>query len=203
MNDSTKTIIKILGVAAGAYLLYEFLQKSGMWAQWFGSAAVNSFTDPAKLLAYCAANPTGSATYVDSSGKPSTAPCAQWLAANAQAPAPTTTTTTTTTTPPAHPASVAPAAGSTLIARLQALAFANPALGQDKATVDQWNWILTHEWPNTVGIDSETPAGHNAIGAAEYVGYYLALGLNDPTLATAGGGAGMSGYADDPYAWVQ
>jgi len=35
----SKNIIKILAVAAGAYLLYDWLQKNGYWAQWFGTSS--------------------------------------------------------------------------------------------------------------------------------------------------------------------
>ena len=38
-DDSSKTIIKMLVVAGGAYALYWYLQSSGLWAQWFGGAA--------------------------------------------------------------------------------------------------------------------------------------------------------------------
>ena len=42
MNDDTsKTMIKFLVVAGGAYALYWYLQSSGLWAQWFGGAVAS------------------------------------------------------------------------------------------------------------------------------------------------------------------
>jgi hypothetical protein len=196
VDDSTKTIIKVLGVAAGAWLLYQWLNSSGLWGQWFGG---NSFSTSAELLSYCQANPSGSATY---NGQ--TATCAQWMAAAGQsstaAPA---TTTTTATAPAATTASIAPAAGSTFVPRLQAAAIANPSLGSDSANVSQWNFLLAQMWPSAPQIGVTTPAGNNAISASAYVGFYLAQGYPDPTMpgGTSSGVSGIAAYQEDPYAW--
>lgn len=210
MNDDMKSLIKILGVAAGAYLLYQWLNSSGLWAQWFGGG--NSFSNAQQLLAYCQANPSGSATFVNpQTGQSQTATCAAWMQANGAAPTSTAGATTTTTNPPpqtsAATASVQPAAASTMVPRLEAAAVANPVLGGNSANVSQWNFLLGQIWPSAPQISVTTPAGNNSIDAATYVGYYLGQGFPDPSLTatqtTGGGGAGMQGvaYQDDPYSW--
>lgn len=207
MNDNTSSIVKIVGLGVGAYLLYQYLQSSGVWAQWFGG---NSFSNPQQLLAYCEANPNGSATYTGGA-TPATATCAEWIAANGGSAAPsagtagaTTSTTASSTTSSTPSASVQPAAGSTFISRLQAAAAANPALGSDSANVSQWNFLVDQIWPSAPQISVSTPAGNNNINAATYVGYYLGQGFPDPS--SAAGNAGVSGfghgaYSDDPYSW--
>ena len=94
------TIIIVLGLGAAAYLVYQYLQSSGLWAQWFGGAAGNTFSTPASLLSYCQANPNGTAIYQAAGGSPTSATCAQWLAANTAAtPAPAGAAPTPTGTP--------------------------------------------------------------------------------------------------------
>jgi hypothetical protein len=80
----SKQLIKYAMIAVGAYILYNWLQSSGMWASWFGGtvAASNSFTDPTLLMNYCQANPAGTAIFTNSAGVASSATCAQWIAAN-------------------------------------------------------------------------------------------------------------------------
>lgn len=97
MNDKTKTIITVLGIGAAAYLIYQWLQSSGLWAQWFGGALANTFSNPQQLLAYCQANPTGTATYQAAGGSPISAPCSSWLSANATTTPPPTTPSTAAT----------------------------------------------------------------------------------------------------------
>ena len=38
-TDSEKTILKVVGIAGGALLVYWYLKQSGYWDQWFGSSA--------------------------------------------------------------------------------------------------------------------------------------------------------------------
>jgi hypothetical protein len=197
VDDDSLTIVKYAAIGVGLYMLYEWLQSSGMWAQLFGGS---SFSTPATLLTYCQANPTGSATYTGGA-TPTTATCAAWVAANASTSttaAPSTTSTPTTTTAPPAEASIVPAAGSTLVSRLQAAAFASAALGADSANVSQWNYLLQQIWPSAPIILNSTPAGTASIPAATYVGYYLAQGFADPSLAAAG----VSGYDENPYRWA-
>jgi hypothetical protein len=81
-NPGASGVIIALGVAAAGYLVYQWLQSSGLWAQWFGGAtAGNTFSTPATLLGYCQANPNGTAIYQAVGGAPTSAPCSQWLAA--------------------------------------------------------------------------------------------------------------------------
>lgn len=84
----SKQLIKYAMIAVGAYILYNWLQSSGMWASWFGGtvAASNSFTDPTLLMNYCQANPAGTAIFTNASGVASSATCAQWIAANSSVP---------------------------------------------------------------------------------------------------------------------
>lgn len=144
------TGIKILIAVAVGFLGYEYAKKSGLWAQWFGG---NSFTTSTQLLAYCQANPSGSATYVDSTGKASSATCAQWMQANPQAAARASASSGASTpsggTTPVSSTTAAPSSltstGMTqaqVLAALIAAAQANPILGSDLANVDQWNFFL-------------------------------------------------------------
>ena len=209
MDDTTKTIIKFAAVGVGAYILYNWLQTSGLWAQWFGG---NSFTTPQALLTYCQANPNGTAIYVGQNGVPTSAPCSQWVAANtasgavqpaaaAAAPpaaaAPAASTTTTAAAAPAPAPTGTPAAGSTLTQQLTAAAAKNVLMASGQGTVSDWNYLLTQLFPNAPQITNATPAGDANIGVSQYVTYYLGL-FPDPTL---GGGAGVSGY-EEPYQWM-
>lgn len=38
MDDSTKTIVKVLALAGAGLALYWYLKQSGLWGQWFGPA---------------------------------------------------------------------------------------------------------------------------------------------------------------------
>jgi hypothetical protein len=98
-NPGANGIIIALGVAAAGYLVYQWLQSSGLWAQWFGGTAAsgNTFSTPATLMSYCQANPGGTATYQVAGGSPTTATCSAWLAA--QTPAATTPAASTSTPP--------------------------------------------------------------------------------------------------------
>lgn len=205
MDDSMKTVLKFAAVGVGAYLLYNWLQSSGLWAQFFGG---NSFTNPQQLLTYCQANPTGTAIYVGANGVPTSAPCSQWVAANtasgavpasqpAAAPA-----SAATSAPPATssaPATTAPASNSTLVAQLTAKAAGNVLMPGAQGTVSDWNYLLTQLFPNAPQIVNSTPAGNGNIGAAQYVAYYLALFPDPSTTATSS--AGVSGY-EEPYRWA-
>ena len=67
-------LIKILVIGGGIWVLYTYLKSSGLLPAALGGS---TFSDPAALLAYCKANPTGSATYqVTSASTPVTSTCA-------------------------------------------------------------------------------------------------------------------------------
>jgi hypothetical protein len=106
-NPGASGIIIALGVAAAGYLVYQWLQSSGLWAQWFGGATSgNTFSTPATLLAYCQANPNGTAIYQAVGGAPTSAPCSQWIAAQAAPSASAVPVAGATTTPVSVPAPV-------------------------------------------------------------------------------------------------
>lgn len=151
MDDNAKNVIRLAAVAVGAYIAYQWLESSGMWAQWFGASS-NVFTDPNALLAYCQKNSAGQATY-SVSGKQTTATCAQWLAANQAASSSSGTAAPSSGSPSPTPAPPAPAIDQTLVAQLRAAAMANPILGTDKATVDQWNYLLNELNPVAIVTD--------------------------------------------------
>lgn len=165
MNKETKLITMVVIGAAGVAVVYWYLQKSGLWAQWFGGAASNSFTDPNQLLAYCQTNPGGQATYLDAAGKSYTYPCYRWIAENSGP---------VMNLPDSSP--VDPA----LLKALQQAAIANPALGSDRGNVDQFNLLLQ-------GIDPSAPIADLGVPSTEVMDsqQYLMLRIQ----------AGLSGLA--------
>jgi hypothetical protein len=156
MNDETKQLIKYAAMIAAGYFVYEWLQSSGLWAQWFGgtapaAAASNSFSNPSALLTYCQANPNGTAIYVDpTTGVTSTASCAQWIASNSSSP----TSVVTAATPNTAPASSLP------LNYQQAIAAIKTAAGSDSQTIDEWGYF----WQNGT-IFSGGPAGFGVSGS--------------------------------------
>jgi len=67
MNDQTKTILKLLVVAAGGFAIWWYLNQPGaggapsLWQQWFGGVAVPAtgvVTSPASTTASAAATPS-------------------------------------------------------------------------------------------------------------------------------------------------
>lgn len=50
MDDSTKSIVKVVILAGAALGLYYWLQQSGLWAQWFGGTALPANPNPNPLL---------------------------------------------------------------------------------------------------------------------------------------------------------
>lgn len=200
MEDSTKQIIKGVAILAAGYFVYDWLQSSGLWAQWFGGASVaapNSFSNSTALLTYCQANPTGTAVFVDpTTGASSTATCAQWMSSNPQ-----------TTPLPAASTSAPPSA----IAAMQA------ANGSDSATLDDWSYY----WQNLPTF-SGAPSGFGVNGSISATLFNQILGLNGGNrtaevsaeqfvswLNTASGMSGLmlgagddQGFYPDPNAWV-
>lgn len=164
MNDETKQLIKWAAIAAAGYFVYEYLQSSGLWAQWFGGAlpatgVSNSFSSSAALLTYCQANPTGTAIYVDpTTGVSSTASCAQWIGSNSSSPIP-----------------AAPASPATGLATgyQQAIAAMKTAAGNDSQTIDQWGYY----WQNTPTF-SGAPMGFGVSGSISAEQSQLIQGFN-------------------------
>ena len=177
--------IKIVLIAVAGYLGYQYLQSSGLWAQWFGSGS--SFTTAPALLAYCQANPTGTASFNGQS-----APCAAWLqAASQQSPAAPATSQTAVVTPAPN------ATPLTVTQLLNAVAASGyPSNANTTYTVDQWNYFVTTQISPTAVVTDLTSVGNISaaqLTAAEYISLRQKAGLS--------GFRGSLGYAN-PYAWV-
>jgi hypothetical protein len=124
-------------IAVAAYFVYDWLVSNG----YLGStvaAASNAFTDPASLMNYCQANPTGSASY-----NGSLATCASWIAANSPA-------------SPA-PAPVAPTSSNPYQQAIQAM---QAAAGNDSQNLDGWSYY----WQNAPTFAS-APSGFGVSGS--------------------------------------
>ena len=72
MGDSTKMIVKLVVVGGAAYFLYYWLNKNGLWQQWFGST-------PAPATTTTTATAPGATT---TTGTPPTPPPAPALASS-------------------------------------------------------------------------------------------------------------------------
>ena len=197
--DGDNSILKFALIGGAAYLGYVYLKNSGLWAQWFGG---NSFTDAPSLLAYCQANPTGTASYGGQS-----AACSAWLQAAGQTPAGTTSTTATpaATLSPVQTPAVTPAQHVTPLTVTQLLNAANQngyaASANTTFTNDQWNWFVKFSPyaidPNAVVDEDLTPYGYKT-GAELTAQQYISLRQQ----------AGVSGIRSraigfaNPYGWV-
>jgi hypothetical protein len=200
MDEQTKQWIKYGAVLAAGYFVYQWLQNSGLWAQWFGgSTASNSFNTSTALLTYCQANPNGTAIYVDpTTGASSTATCAQWLASNSESPM----------------AQLSPASG--LAANyLQAISLMQQAAGNDAQTIQSWanlwqNGTMFDGAPMGFGVSGSVPAAlvsqlgainggssNSLVSAEQFVAWIAQTPAQVSALmptTTGGGGPGMQGY---------
>jgi len=182
-------IIKVALIAVGGYLLYEWLNSSGLLAQ-FGIG--NSFTTSASLLQYCQANPTGSATY-----NGYTLPCSQWLTAATPAPAPVTANPISTTPVTSAPSPAPMSSAVSSFSAAQLLAAAGTSNPNQTYTVDQWNFLLQKMSPSeqvsdlsNVGI---VRGVNDTMTAAQYIANRSKAGLS---------GLGFLGaFNDNPYSW--
>jgi hypothetical protein len=195
MDDSTKTLIKIGGGIAALYLIYEWLQSSGLWAQWFGGG----FTTPQALLTYCQQNPTGTATYAPAGGAPQTFTCAQWIAAQQAAGAnpPPTTNLLTSALPPAGATPVTPPpTGNTPVQNssgndAQAVTvMIQQNGGADQATLDTWAYY----WQNSPGFNG-APFGFGVSGS-------ISPATMDAIVAAAGGNRTSKVSASQFVVWL-
>jgi hypothetical protein len=186
-EDNSPVKIAIIGVAA--YLGYMYLQKSGLWAQWFGGAAgSNVFTDPNSLLAYCQANPSGSATYNNQ-----TATCAQWQAAAQKSGAGGSGSSGSSPTPPSNSAPTPSADDTALAASLVGTAKLQAGA---KMNVWQWNYILLHMTPTAKNLNTSNNASE--MTAADYVAARKAAGLSGLAWVR-----GVGSHSQIPYRWLQ
>jgi hypothetical protein len=178
MDENTKQLIKYGAMAAAAYFVYQWLQNSGLWAQWFGGASAtstNSFNTSTALLSYCQANPTGTAVYVDpSTGASSTATCAQWLASNSNA-----------TLPPA----ASPASGLAPNYQ-QAISLMQAAVGNDSQDLDNWAYY----WQNATPFEG-APDGFGVANS-------IAPSQMDQIVSLNGGNRGAAVSAEQFVAWI-
>jgi hypothetical protein len=177
MDENTKQLIKYGAMAAAAYFVYQWLQNSGLWAQWFGgSSSTNTFNTSTGLLAYCQANPTGTAIYVDpATGASSTATCAQWLASNSNA---------------ALPPVTSPGAGlapnyQQAISLMQAAAG-----GSDSQDLDNWAYY----WQNSTPFEG-APAGFGVPNS-------IAPSQMDQIVSLNGGNRNAAVSAEQFVAWI-
>ena len=191
MDDSVKTMIKLAALGVAGYLVYQWLQKSGYWAQWFGGG--NTFSTPQALLTYCHANPGGSAIYAPAGGASTTAPCAQWIAANGGAPP--ASTGGGTTPPPTTGGGgslVALPSAATLTSWMQAHTTPSRSVG----SVSEWNFATTHLITGFVEPTVDIGFGDTQITADQYIQGVTAW-------RQTGGGMGWIGASvPRPYGWV-
>jgi hypothetical protein len=197
-------ILKLVLLGVAGYLAYQWLQSSGLWAQWFGG---NSFTSTSQLLAYCQANPTGTASFNGQS-----APCSSWLqaasgaaqpAASSSAPAPSSATSpspaagpiSTPTVSPSLPAKITPLTVAQLLN-----AVAQSGSGATAATtfnVDQWNYYVTTYIDPTAIVDVDLSAAGYVSGAPLTAQQYISL---RQSVGLSGIPAGIGTYRN-PYSW--
>lgn len=175
-------IIKWIAVGVGAYILYEWLQSSGLWAQYFGGSS--AFTTASSLETYCQANPTGSAT-MTANGQTASAPCSQWMTAiqGNTANAATPGTSTAASAPPTNssPANTAAAPTTPVDPNLtaQLTAGMQKQVGRSVGTISEWNWILQNILHSTLPIiTASTPYGTSQITASQYLQEQQSLGLS-------------------------
>jgi hypothetical protein len=212
-NPDTGTIILVLGIGAAAYLVYQYLQSSGLWAQWFGGAAGNVFSDPQKLLAYCAANPTGTATYQAAGSAPTTAPCSQWIAAQqhiATTPVSSATNPNSGTSAPPPPPAPVPVSNSnsglTIPAGLTVTHNINNSLSGNVI----WNGATVNLSIITANAGAAAGVIYNTAGQDITAQFTPAQQqqLVSAFIAANGSGGGVSGITwnmppteDNPYGW--
>jgi len=174
--------IKPILILVGGYILYEWLQSSGLWAQLTGGSATSSstanpqqFTTASALLSYCQANPNLSAGIGNQN-----ATCSQWLSA-AGASASTTSGTSPSTTPATiNTSNVDPTVAAAITALMQKQA------GIANATISQWNWV----WQNMYKNDPSAPVLEGSTAAEQSVGTQPITSSQYLALRT---GAGLSG----------
>jgi hypothetical protein len=170
----SKSVIKIVLILGGAYIIYDYLQSSGLWTQWFGAPA---------------AAPTATTT--------TTAPAVT-------APTSTSAALPLAATPVAASSTSALTTGSLSyggVTTAQLDAWMQQAIGTTLAGFDQWCYAMnalvsSFTCPGTVftGFDRSTPM-------TSYV--FLSSLQNYQTTGQMGPGlGGFSGFAAvTPYAW--
>jgi hypothetical protein len=179
------SVIKFALIGVAAYIGYQWLQSSGLWAEIFGGS---SFTDTSSLLTYCQANPSGSASY---GGQ--TAACSAWLQAASAQP------TAGSPSPAATSATVTPPANKTPLTAAQLMAAAGITNPSQTLTVDQWNYYVTNKISAGATVTDLSAQGiqrgvNDSVTAAQYIALRQQAGLS-------GLRTGLAAVAS-PYAWV-
>jgi hypothetical protein len=188
----SKTFVTIAVIGGALYLVYVYLQKSGMWAKWFTPAGGgNEFTDEAALLAYCnsqdiAVNDGGLAVFIDAQGTRHSASCADWIRSQS------------TGKGMAALEALHPGVDKAMLEKLRAAAMASPILGCDRANVDQWNLLLQELDPAAQTSDLSAAGverGRNDLmNALTYLSLRCQCGLSQV--------APPDTTSDNPLAWV-
>jgi len=192
VDDKTKMILKVALIGVAAYFGYRYLQSSGLWAQWFGGVAANSFSDANQLLAYCKANPNGTAVYTGS-GQSVTATCQQWIASMGSAPL-----TSPVSPTPTPSASVAPL-NIPVPTSVQLLQVVNQQPGTLYSS-DQWCWAYNKA--------TGTPCPSNAVAGSSMSADQFVAALQ--AYNRSGGQVGVAGldwqgpvlYSRVHYKWL-
>lgn len=174
MADDTGMIIKLGIFGVGGYLAYQYLQSSGLWAQWFGGG----YSSVSSLLTYCNANPNGTATY---GGQ--TAPCSSWIAAARGTSSSTGTPAPTPTPPPSPSPTPTPTPVASSLTVQQLLTAAGVTDPNTVMTVDEWNWYVSNRInPNATVTDLSsvgiTRGVNDSITAQAYLNLRQQSGLS-------------------------
>lgn len=218
MDDQTKKYLMYGGAAiAAGFLIYQVLERTGVWGQWFGSGHTQVFTDRDQLIAWCQQNPNGVAAFSDG-GNSETYSAADWLRFSTQAPIPglrgpfnpsgtfnfQMTARGVAVPVPTVPISAIPiTVGDKVTADLREAALANPVMRGDQGTASQWNMLLAHVDPQAVRGDlSAAGVGLNdSMDAAAFMRNRAAAGLD--SLRGLGSGVPVEPETmPEPYEWV-
>jgi hypothetical protein len=190
------SIVKLVLIGAAGYLAYNWLQSSGLWAQWFGG---NNFSTAASLLQYCQQNPNGTASFNGQS-----APCSAWLKAAQPTAPPATTSSSTTPTPAAGPVSTPVIQARVTPLTVQSLlnAVAQQGTAATASTTfnsDQWNYFVTTYIDHNALVDVDlTPLGYvqgSPLTAQQYISLRQQAGISGLGFARTG-----TAYSN-PYKW--
>ena len=210
-------IVTLLIVAGGAYLAYNYLQSSGLWAQWFGGAAATGGMPTLATIqaglqsgAFVGAGTDGSGNVIvhqASTGAYYAINPTTGVVSSASGPGTLAVSNPATTPPPSQPVTTTPTTGvQTQLAAMAQQYMANmqaagtPVQGLN---VDQWLYyyqIITRGAnPSNLASFTITPQQGESV--------ILALGLTDATRGTiitmqqflnALGSAGVSGIISVP-----
>jgi len=193
-SENSSGIIKIVLIGGGIFLIYKYLQNSGLWAQWFGGGGNTiDTTDPQaqqKAIAYCQSNPGGSINVTSSGKTVGAVPCSAFIASMAPTVGPATTTTpppvstpvvSPAPTPPATTGTIPPSTTINTQLASQLTAGMQQQVGRAVGTVSEWNWVYQHNVmnnPNAPIITQSNYAVDQQISVTDYLALRSAQGLS-------------------------